>query len=58
MNLPISRLAVHSVLIVVLSIMLMSCNTFKGFGKDMEKGGKNIQRSADKTQSEQQANRK
>ena len=28
--------------------MLSACNTFEGFGQDVQKGGENIEESADK----------
>ncbi|MDO8602602.1 MAG: entericidin A/B family lipoprotein [Candidatus Omnitrophota bacterium] len=31
-----------------LAISILGCNTFRGAGKDMESGGKSIQRAVDK----------
>jgi predicted small secreted protein len=30
------------------SFLLAACNTMEGFGRDVEKGGQNIEKSADK----------
>ncbi|MES2536979.1 MAG: entericidin A/B family lipoprotein [Pseudomonadota bacterium] len=40
-------------LIAILSVLvfttgLTACNTFKGFGKDVERGGEKVQNAADK----------
>ena len=35
---------------VVLAIALSGCNTMKGFGKDVERGGEHVQDAAQKTQ--------
>ena len=33
---------------LLLTISVLGCNTFRGAGKDMESGGKSIQRAVDK----------
>jgi len=35
---------------VVLAIALSGCNTMKGFGKDVERGGEHVQDALQKTQ--------
>lgn len=34
--------------ILMFSISLSACNTMKGFGKDVERGGEKVQGAADK----------
>jgi entericidin B len=38
--------------ILILSLGLTACNTMKGLGQDVEKGGEKVQNSADKNQSQ------
>ena len=33
--------------LVALSLMASGCNTMEGFGQDVQKGGQNIEKSAD-----------
>lgn len=37
-------------LAMLLASMLAGCNTMKGFGKDVERGGEHVQDAAQKTQ--------
>ena len=36
--------------ILMFSLSLSACNTMKGFGKDVERGGEKVQGAADKQQ--------
>jgi predicted small secreted protein len=40
-------LVVALVICILISLCALGCNTFKGAGKDIEKGGKSIQNAAD-----------
>ncbi|WPY01848.1 Putative small secreted protein (plasmid) [Candidatus Trichorickettsia mobilis] len=37
-----------TILVLVISLSLCSCNTFEGMGKDIKNGGKNIEGTANK----------
>ena len=39
------------VLILIGAILLAGCNTVKGFGQDMQEGGKQLQQEAEKSNS-------
>jgi predicted small secreted protein len=38
---------------MMLTASLSACNTVKGFGKDVEKGGEGLQQSSDKVQNKE-----
>jgi len=42
------RILTNPILILAISFSLSSCNTFEGMGKDIKKGGKNIEDTANK----------
>jgi predicted small secreted protein len=42
------HILINSILILAISFSLSSCNTFEGMGKDIKKGGENIEDSANK----------
>lgn len=44
------KLIVALVVGTLIGIGALGCNTIKGAGKDIEKGGKSIQKAADKAQ--------
>ena len=42
------RILISTTLILALSFFVSSCNTFEGMGKDIKKGGENIEDAADR----------
>lgn len=44
-----NKLTVTIITVMAFAIMMTSCNTFKGLGKDIEGAGKAVQKGADKT---------
>jgi len=44
------RVVAAVVTVALLGVCALGCNTVKGVGKDIEKGGKSIQKAADKAQ--------
>jgi len=42
------RLWLFSLALLVLLLALSGCETFRGFGKDMQRAGKSIERAANK----------
>ncbi len=41
---------VNAVLVLIGATLLTGCNTVKGFGQDMQEGGKQLQQEAEKSQ--------
>ncbi len=42
--------SVYLVFVMLLAMVITGCNTMKGFGKDVERGGEHVQDAAQKTQ--------
>ncbi len=42
--------SVYLVFVMLLAMVVTGCNTMKGFGKDVERGGEHVQDAAQKTQ--------
>lgn len=42
------RILINPMMILTISFSLSSCNTFEGIGKDIKKGGENIEDTANK----------
>ncbi len=42
--------SIYLVFVMLLAMVVTGCNTMKGFGKDVERGGEHVQDAAQKTQ--------
>ncbi len=42
--------SVYLVFVMLLAMVVTGCNTMRGFGKDVERGGEHVQDAAQKTQ--------
>ncbi|MBN8523411.1 MAG: entericidin A/B family lipoprotein [Rickettsiales bacterium] len=42
------RILISPIILLVISLALCSCNTFEGIGKDIKKGGENLENTANK----------